>query len=132
MIPPVDAALVLPADVAIAYRVVPGSRRPLRRRRATVQVSLSSPAGESAAGLPEFVLVARPGAGSTPIRPRDPADGTTVLRLSGEELHRAGRVEREIATGACRPPYALRGFLLGGAAASVRLEEPSPATLVVR
>ncbi|GHC58278.1 hypothetical protein [Streptomyces cinnamoneus] len=132
VVPPPAAAAQLPADVTIAYRVVPGSRRSLRRRPATVRISLSSPAGEPAGGLPEFVLVARPGTGSLPVRPRDPADGTTVLRLSGEELHRAGRVEREIATGACRPPYALRGFLLGGAAASVRLEEPSPATLVVR
>ncbi|MEV5240439.1 hypothetical protein AB0K89_15250 [Streptomyces cinnamoneus] len=132
VVPPPAAAAVLPADVAIAYRVVPGARRPLRRKPVTVHVSLSSPAGEIVSGLPEFVLVARPGTGSPPVRPRDPADGTTVLRLSGEELHRAGRVEREIAAGACRPPYALRGFLLGGAAASVRLEEPSPATLVVR
>ncbi|MEU7136548.1 hypothetical protein [Streptomyces sp. NPDC046261] len=132
VVPPPAAATELPADVTVAYRVVAGSRRPLRRRPATVQISLSSPAGEVAAELPEFVLVARPGTGSPPIRPRDPADGTTVLRLSGEELRRAGRVEREIAPGSCRPPYALRGFLLGGQAASVRLEEPSPATLVVR
>lgn len=44
-----------------------------------------------------------------------------------------GTVERPIDT-AVAPgrPYALRGFLLGGAAASVRLEEPPLLSLVVR
>lgn len=132
LVPPAPTATVLPADAAIAYRVTPGSRRALRRSPPTVRVTLSSFADGLAADLPEFVLVARPSTGSSPIRPRDPADGTTVLRLSGEELHRARSIEREIGSDVCRPPYALRGFLLGGKAAFVRLEEPSPATLVVR
>ncbi|MFE7608355.1 hypothetical protein [Streptomyces celluloflavus] len=132
VVPPDCAESLLPADITIAYRILPGTRRPLRRRPATVRVALMSPAGEPATDLPEFVLVARSGDARSPIRPRHPADGTTVLRLKGEELNRAGTIEREIAAGDCRPPYALRGFLLGGRAASVRLEEPSPANLVVR
>ncbi|WP_275462478.1 hypothetical protein [Streptomyces noursei] len=132
VVPPACAETTLPADIAIAYCILPGARRRLRRKPAIVRVTLSSPPGESATDLPEFVLVARDDGASPPVRPRHPADGTTVLRLSGEELHHAGTIEREIAVGACRPPYALRGFLLGGRAASVRLEEPSPATLVVR
>lgn len=133
VVPPVATGIALPADIAITYRIVPGARRPLRRRPVTVRVTLSSPDGGPAADLPEFVLVARPGdRASAPLRPRHCSDGTTVLRLSGAELHRSGTVEREIAPGACRPPYALRGFLLGGdSASSVRLEEPSPATLVM-
>ncbi|WP_329124442.1 carboxypeptidase-like regulatory domain-containing protein [Streptomyces sp. NBC_01465] len=132
VVEPGAAAAELPADIAIAYRIVPGPRRPLRRKPATVHITLSSPDGEDALDIPEFVLVARPGEPPAPVRPRDPADGTTVLRLSGAELLRAGSVERELEPGLCRTPYALRGFLLGGRAASVRLEEPSPSSLVVR
>ncbi|MFF2926311.1 hypothetical protein ACFVTP_28560 [Streptomyces celluloflavus] len=132
VVPPACAESLLPTDISIAYRILPGTRRPLRRRPTTVRVTLTSPADEPATDLPEFVLVARSGDARSPVRPRHPADGTTVLRLRGEELNRAGTVEREITAGDCRPPYALRGFLLGGRAASVRLEEPSPATLVVR
>ncbi|MEV5482594.1 MULTISPECIES: hypothetical protein [Streptomyces] len=132
VVPPARAESLLPADITIAYRILPATRRPLRRKPTTVRVALTSPAGEPATDLPEFVLVARSGDARSPARPRHPADGTTVLRLRGEELHRAGTVEREIPIGDCRPPYALRGFLVGGRAASVSLEEPSPATLVVR
>ncbi|WP_096212305.1 hypothetical protein [Streptomyces sp. 2323.1] len=132
VVSPACAEAVLPADIAIAYCVRSSARRPLRRKPSTVRVTLSSPPGQPATDLPEFVLVARNDDARCPVRPRHPADGTTVLRLSGEELHRAGTIEREIAAGACRTPYALRGFLLGGRAASIRLEEPSPTTLVVR
>ncbi|WP_030665084.1 carboxypeptidase-like regulatory domain-containing protein [Streptomyces rimosus] len=125
------AEVVLGADIAITYRIVPRPRRPLRRRTATVRVTLTCPDGEGVADLPEFVLVARGGA-RDPVRPAHPADGATVLQVSGEELRTAGAVERELPTGEHRPPFALRGFLLGGNATSVRLDEPSPATLVIR
>ncbi|WP_199931174.1 hypothetical protein [Streptomyces sp. CB02923] len=124
------AEVVLGADIAIAYRIVPRPRRPLRRRSATVRVTLTCPDGEAVTDLPEFVLVARGGT-RDPVRPAHPADGATVLQVSGEELRTAGAVERELPAGD-RPPFALRGFLLGGNATSVRLDEPSPATLVVR
>ncbi|KWT60929.1 hypothetical protein ADL21_16530 [Streptomyces albus subsp. albus] len=123
--------VVLGADIAIAYRIVPRPRRPLRRRTAAVRVTLTCPDGESVAELPEFVLVARGGA-RDPVRPAHPADGATVLQVSGEELRTAGAVEREFPAGEHRPPFALRGFLLGGNATTVRLDEPSPATLVIR
>jgi hypothetical protein len=143
LVPPPPAEAALPADVAIGYRLLPGRRprrpgRPLRRgpaTPATVRISLSCPAGHAAPELPEFVLVARggePGAAAAPPRPLHSSDGTVVLRLSGAELRRDGVVERQIAPDACTPPYVLRGFLLGGGAAAVRLHEPSPATLVVR
>lgn len=158
-LPPAGAEVVLPPDMSISYRVAPGSRLPLLRRRpvsVTVTVTLSAPdlppprgpaGGEAAAAggseeaaardevtfpISEFVLVARPGDGRTPPRPRHAADGVVVLRVTGAELADAGTVEREIEPTACRPPFALRGFLLGGRAASVRLEEPVPAHLVVR
>jgi hypothetical protein len=88
------------------------------------------PADDAGLDLPEFVLVAR--SAEPPLRPRGPADGTTVLRLSGAQLRLAGRVACELDPGACRPPYALRGFLLGPRADAVRLEEPAPTTLVMR
>ncbi|MEU2790848.1 hypothetical protein [Streptomyces sp. NPDC007100] len=122
---------VLCADIAIAYRIVPRPRRPLRRRTAAVRVTLTCPDGEDMAELPEFVLVARGGA-RDPVRPAHPADGATVLQVTGDELRTAGTVERELPAGAHQPPFALRGFLLGGNATSVRLDEPSPATLVIR
>jgi hypothetical protein len=78
--------------------------------------------------LPEFVCVARSGT----LRPRGPADGTTVLRITGAELLKLRTVEHELVSDPCPAPFTLRGFLLGAHAASVRLEEPSPATLVVR
>ncbi|WP_329062290.1 hypothetical protein [Streptomyces sp. NBC_01429] len=126
------AETVLPSEVIVAYGIIPGPRRPLRRKPATVRVTLRAPDDEPASGLPEFVLVARSGDSRSPVRPRDPGDGTVVLRLSGAELRRAGTVERALQPAGCPPPYALRGFLLGGRAASVRLQEPSPAHLVVR
>ncbi|MER5613969.1 hypothetical protein [Streptomyces sp. NPDC002215] len=131
VIEPAAARTALPAEVTVAYRVMPGPRRLLHRGPTTVRVTLVSPDGEVLTDLPEFVLVARPGEGRAPLRPHRHTDGMTVFRLSGEELHRSGTVEHELAPGVCRPPYALRGFLLGGRAAGVRLDEPSPATLVV-
>ncbi|WP_371790282.1 hypothetical protein OG285_05135 [Streptomyces sp. NBC_01471] len=132
VVPPVRTEAVLPAELTIAYRIVPGARRPLRRKPTTVHITLSPPDAHSPSELPEFVLVARGGEGPSPLRPTGPADGTTVLRLTGEELYRTGTVEHEIAADVCQPPYALRGFLLGAPAAHVRLEELSPATLVMR
>ncbi|MCX4392941.1 MULTISPECIES: hypothetical protein [unclassified Streptomyces] len=131
VIEPAAARTELPAEVTVAYRVIPGPCRLLHRGPTTVQVTLVSPSGEVLTDLPEFVLVARPGEGRAPLRPHRHTDGTMVFRLSGEELHRAGTVERELAPSVCRPPYALRGFLLGGRTAGIRLDEPSPATLVV-
>ncbi|WP_250305621.1 hypothetical protein [Streptomyces sp. A 4/2] len=132
VVQPVRAGAVLPAELTISYRIIPGSRRPLLGRPTTVRVTLVSPGGQLPTDVPEFVLVARGGGGRAPLRPGNPADGTTVLRLTGEELYRTGTVEREIAVGTLPPPYALRGFLLGGGATDVRLEELSPATLVMR
>jgi hypothetical protein len=77
---------------------------------------------------PEFVCVARSGT----LRPRDATDGTTLLRVPGSDLARLGTVELDLPAAPCPAPYALRGFLLGEHAALVRLEEPSPASLVVR
>ncbi|MEU0162183.1 hypothetical protein ABZ154_25935 [Streptomyces sp. NPDC006261] len=120
----------VPADIAVSYRIVPGARRALRRGPSLLRVSLSCP-GEAPSGLPEFVLVARAGNGRDPIRPRTPTDGTTLLRLDGGALRPGSPVELPVPSG-LRPPYALRGFLLGEGAADVRLDEPSPTTLVVR
>lgn len=130
-IAPAPARTALTAEIVVAYRIVPGPRRLLRRGPATVRVTLSSPEGELLNDMPEFVLVARGAEGRAPVRPRDHVDGTTVFRLSGDELHRAGTVERELPPDACRPPYVLRGFLLGDRAAEIRLDDPSPTTLVV-
>ncbi|MFE2549803.1 hypothetical protein ACFXGI_14805 [Streptomyces sp. NPDC059355] len=121
----------LPADVAIAYRVLPGPRRMLRRGPAVLRVSLLSPGGDPGSGLPDFVLVS--GAGGGGPRPHRPSDGAELCRVTGAELAASGTVEREILP---HPPgggpYAVRGFLLGGRAASVRLDEPSLTSLVVR
>ncbi|MFK0252181.1 hypothetical protein [Streptomyces sp. NPDC090445] len=129
---PGDAGQVLlPADVAIAYRVLPGQRRRLRRGPSVLRVTLLAPGGDPGVGLPDFVLVA--GAGGGTARPRRPADGAELCRVTGSELAAAGTVEREITPHPpAAGPYAVRGFLLGGRAASVRLDEPSLTSLVVR
>lgn len=75
--------------------------------------------------------MARAGGGRAPIRPLDHTDGTTLLRLDGGALSVGRPVELPVPT-ELRPPYVLRGFLLGDGAADVRLDEPSPPTLVVR
>ncbi|MFF5444108.1 hypothetical protein [Streptomyces sp. NPDC012888] len=121
----------LPPEVLISYDVLPGRRRRLRRGAPLVRVTLAAPGGGPGPGLPDFALVARPGTGPRPVRPRDAGDGVTVCRVGGAELALAGAVERELLPGP-PAPYALRGFLLGERAASVRLAEPSPTTLVVR
>ncbi|MEU2452473.1 hypothetical protein ABZ605_20645 [Streptomyces sp. NPDC012765] len=136
-----DARAALPADVAIAYELVPGARRGLRRGPAVLRVTVRAPDGGPGPDLPGFVLVARGDGSRTPRRPGGPAGGTPVCRVTGAELAAAaagtgtgtGTVERPIdTTVAPGRPYALRGFLLGGAAASVRLEEPPLLSLVVR
>ncbi|MEU6867159.1 hypothetical protein ABZ924_28600 [Streptomyces sp. NPDC046876] len=126
--------VLLPADIAIAYRVLPGPRRMLRRGPAVLRVTLLAPGGDPGAGLPDFVLVAREGGdGDRTARPHRPADGVELCRVAGSELAAAGTVEREIDPRRPRGgPYAVRGFLLGGRAASVRLDEPSLTSLVVR
>ncbi|MEU6534494.1 hypothetical protein [Streptomyces sp. NPDC047000] len=123
---PDAAEAVLPPDAAVGYRLVRPARRFFGRGRTLLRVTLSAPGVFPEA--PEFVCVARSGT----LRPRDAADGTTVLRIPGTELVRHGTVERELPAAPCPAPYTLRGFLLGEHADAVRLEEPSPATLVVR
>lgn len=118
------------ADIVVSYRVVPGPRRGLRRGPALLRVSLSCP-GEVPDGLPEFVLVARTAGGRDPIRPLNHTDGTPLLRLDGSALSVGRPVELPLPT-SLRPPCVLRGFLIGDGAAAVRLDEPSPTTLVVR
>ncbi|MFE3720169.1 tetratricopeptide repeat protein [Streptomyces cyaneofuscatus] len=130
VVPPPGGAVRVPADIAVSYRIVPGARRALRRGPSLLRVTLSCP-GEVPDGLPEFVLVARSGNGRDPVRPRTPTDGTTLLRVGGGTLSPGSPVELPVPAG-LRPPYALRGFLLGEGAADVRLDEPSPTTLVVR
>ncbi|MFD0308896.1 hypothetical protein [Streptomyces sp. NPDC127119] len=140
---PSPAETELPPDASVAYRLVPAPRRMLRRGNPLIRVTLSAPdsvAGSSTGSsleenqprlpeqLPEFVCVARSGT----LRPRGPSDGTTVLRIAGAELLELRTVEHELDSAPCPVPYTLRGFLLGAHATSVRLEEPSPATLVVR
>ncbi|WP_314248459.1 hypothetical protein [Streptomyces sp. DSM 40907] len=136
-----DARAGLPADVAIAYELVPGARRGLRRGPAVLRVTVRAPGGMPGPDLPGFVLVARGDGGRNPRRPGGATGGTAVCRVTGAELAAAaagtesgtGTVERPIDTSvAPGRPYALRGFLLGGAAASVRLEEPPLLSLVVR
>ncbi|MFF2539325.1 tetratricopeptide repeat protein [Streptomyces cyaneofuscatus] len=130
VVPPPGGAVRVPADIAVSYRILPGARRALRRGPSLLRVTLSCP-GEVPDDLPEFVLVARPGNGRDPVRPRTPTDGTTLLRVGGGTLSPGSPVELPVPSG-LRPPYALRGFLLGEGAADVRLDEPSPTTLVVR
>ncbi|MDX3373160.1 hypothetical protein PV390_01970 [Streptomyces sp. ME02-6991-2A] len=130
VVPPPGGAVRVAADIAVSYRIVPGARRALRRGPSLLRVTLSCP-GEVPGDLPEFVLVARSGNGRDPVRPRTPADGTTLLRVGGGTLSPGSPVELPVPSG-LRPPYALRGFLLGEGAADVRLDEPSPTTLVVR
>ncbi|MEU5807663.1 hypothetical protein [Streptomyces sp. NPDC047718] len=123
--------VLLPADVAIAYQVLPGQRRMLRRGPSVLRVTLLAPGGDPGTGLPDFVLVA--GAAGGTARPHRAAEGTELCRVTGSELAAAGTVEREIAPHPpAAGPYAVRGFLLGGRAASVRLDEPSLTSLVVR
>ncbi|OKJ17665.1 hypothetical protein AMK21_25555 [Streptomyces sp. CB00316] len=130
VVPPPGGETRVPADIAVSYRIVPGARRALRRGPSLLRVTLSCP-GELPADLPEFVLVARPGNGRDPLRPRTHTDGTTLLRVDAGTLSPGSPVELPVPSG-LRPPYALRGFLLGEGAADVRLDEPSPTTLVVR
>ncbi|MDL2081882.1 hypothetical protein QNN03_36195 [Streptomyces sp. GXMU-J15] len=122
------AETVVPPDTAIGYQLV-RERRLLRGRgRTLLRVTLSSLGGGGGPDVPEFVCVARSGT----VRPRSATDGTTVVRVPGAELIRYGTVEQELPAAPLPAPYTLRGFLLGEHAADVRLEEPSPATLVVR
>ncbi|MFJ9249840.1 hypothetical protein [Streptomyces sp. NPDC101776] len=125
---PDAAEVLLPPDTAIGYQLVRAPRRLLGRGRPLLRVTLSAPEGGEQDDAPEFVCVARSGT----LRPRSAADGTTLLRIPGTDLLRLGTVEQELPAAPCPAPYTLRGFLLGEHAASVRLEEPSPATLVVR
>ncbi|MFI1188525.1 hypothetical protein [Streptomyces californicus] len=132
VVPPAGTGVTVPAEISVGYRIVPGPRKGLRRGPARLLVTLSCPGGVPD-GLPEFVLVAGAGAGDgrAPVRPRTPADGTTLLRLDADAL-RAGRpVELPVPSG-LRRPCVLRGFLLGDGAADVRLDDPSPTTLVMR
>ncbi|WP_031486845.1 LigA protein [Streptomyces bicolor] len=127
VVPAAAAEVVLPPDTTIGYQLVRAPRRLLGRgSRTLLRVTLTAPRGHT--GVPEFVCVARSGT----LRPRSATDGTTVLRIPGTDLTRHGTVEQELPAAPCPAPYTLRGFLLGEHAAAVRLEEPSPATLVVR
>ena len=126
------AEVLLPPDAAVGYQLVRPQRPFLGlrrgRERPLLRVTLSAPGGGPHPDAPEFVCVARGGT----LRPRNASDGTTLLRVPGPDLVRLGTVELELPAAPCPVPYTLRGFLLGEHAASVRLEEPSPATLVVR
>ncbi|MFD3836248.1 hypothetical protein ACFWWC_08280 [Streptomyces sp. NPDC058642] len=128
VVPAATAEVLLPPDAAIDYQLVRPPRKFFRRDggRTLLRVSLTAPGGHPC--VPEFVCVARSGT----LRPRNATDGTTVLRIAGTDLTRHGTVEQELPAAPCPAPYTLRGFLLGEHAAAVRLEEPSPATLVVR
>ncbi|MFH8770333.1 hypothetical protein [Streptomyces sp. NPDC017958] len=124
---PDAAEALLPSDAAVRYQLVRTQRRFLGRGgRTLLRVTLATPGAPG--DVPEFVCVARSGT----LRPRSAADGTTVLRIPGPDLARHGTVEQELPASPCPAPYTLRGFLLGEHAASVRLEEPSLASLVVR
>ncbi|MEU1403636.1 hypothetical protein ABZ471_14930 [Streptomyces sp. NPDC005728] len=123
---PDAAEALLPPDATVRYQLVRASRRFLGRGRTLLRVTLATPG--ALGDVPEFVCVARSGT----LRPRSAADGTTVLRIPGPDLARHGTVEQELPASPCPVPYTLRGFLLGEHAASVRLEEPSLASLVVR
>ncbi|MGW2743107.1 hypothetical protein [Streptomyces sp. NPDC001450] len=124
---PDAAEALLPPDATIRYQLVRAPKRFLGRGgRTLLRVTLAAPGAPG--DVPEFVCVARSGT----LRPRSAADGTTVLRIPGPDLARHGTVEQELPASPCPAPYTLRGFLLGEHAASVRLEEPSLASLVVR
>ncbi len=131
VVPGPVAEVLLPPDTAVGYLLVRPPRRFLGLGRGPAQpllrITLSAPGG-TRPDVPEFVCVARSGT----LRPRNATDGTTLLRVPGTDLVRLGTVEVELPAAPCPAPYTLRGFLLGEHAASVRLEEPSPATLVVR
>ncbi|MCM2386899.1 hypothetical protein [Streptomyces albipurpureus] len=133
------AAVELPAYLAISYDLVkPGWLAGSRRRLVLHAEYPNHPhhQDQTAADLPDFVLVAR--AGGTrkqpAPRPRNPADGSTVLRLSGAEIGRGEPVHRDIdlADTGESPPYTLRAFLLGPRADCTRLKEPPHERLVVR
>ncbi|MEV6838216.1 hypothetical protein AB0N17_27515 [Streptomyces sp. NPDC051133] len=123
---PDAAEAVLPPDASVAYQLVRASRRFRGRGRTLLRVTFAAPG--ALPEVPEFVCVARGGT----LRPRDASDGTTLVRIPGPELARHGSLERELPAAPCPAPYTLRGFLLGEHAASVRLEEPPLASLVVR
>lgn len=133
-------AVFLPPYLAVSYDLVKPGWRAGRRRRVIVRTQYAGTGDidDGPGGLPDFVLVARSGPGSgkvPPPRPRNPGDGATVLRLSGDEIG-GGPVQRDIdidmALGGEGPPYSLRAFLLGPRADSARLEEPPHERLVVR
>ncbi|MBT2409430.1 hypothetical protein J7I94_02440 [Streptomyces sp. ISL-12] len=130
VLPAATAEVLLAADTAIGYQLVrpPGRFLSRSRRRTLLRVTLLGP-DPAGADLPEFVCVVRGGT----LRPRDAGDGTTVLRIAGRDLTRhGGTVEQELPDAPVPAPYTLRGFLLGEHATAVRLEEPSPTSLVVR
>ncbi|MEU4659086.1 hypothetical protein AB0G32_35005 [Streptomyces sp. NPDC023723] len=130
LLPAEPAEVLLAADTAIGYQLVRAPRRfrSRGRRRPLLRVTLLGP-DPAGADLPEFVCVVRGGT----LRPRHASDGATVLRVAGSDLTRhGGTVEQELPAAPFPAPYTLRGFLLGEHATAVRLEEPSPATLVVR
>ncbi|MFD3535602.1 hypothetical protein [Streptomyces sp. NPDC058664] len=147
------AVLTLPGDVVVSFRLV--TRRRGLTRRATpeaVEVTVtgadlrddSSPGSSpdrssrddgahpvAPPRLPDLVLVGRVGDAAT-ARPRHPEDGDVLVRLTGAELAASPRTVRELPAGQLRPPYALRAFLAGEHAGSVRLQEPALSTLVMR
>ncbi|MFF4799613.1 hypothetical protein ACFY1U_14525 [Streptomyces sp. NPDC001351] len=130
------AGFRLPADLAVSYDVRKPSWWSGAKRRITVRADCA-PADVRDVVLPDVVLVARPGVGplgSDPPRPQSLRDGVTLLHLSGSELGIGRLVSRdvEVTLGGAGPPYALRVFLLGPGAESVRLIEPPWERLVVR
>lgn len=125
--------------LAISYDLVKPGWLAGSKRRLVLHAEYPNhphPLDQTAADLPDFVLVAR--AGGTrkqpAPRPRNPADGATVVRLSGAELGQGAPVHRDIdlADTGESPPYTLRAFLLGPRAEDTRLKEPPHERLVVR
>ncbi|MEU7390675.1 hypothetical protein [Streptomyces tanashiensis] len=129
------AALTLPGDVVVSFRLVTRRRGLSSRRPVAVEVTVTGGLREGAPDtgtpLPDFVLVRR-GGDAASARPRHHEDGDVLVRLTGTELAASSRTTHELPPGLLRPPYALRAFLAGENAASVRLEEPALSTLVVR
>ncbi|MFE5855585.1 hypothetical protein ACFQ61_20545 [Streptomyces sp. NPDC056500] len=130
------ATVELPPYRAISYELLKPGWRAGSRRRVVLRAEYPNRSDPTKGDLPEFVLVARAGGTKKlpPPRPRNPADGVTVLRLSGVEIGDGDPVQREIdlaATGESAP-YTLRAFLLGPHADSTRLKEPPHERLVVR